>query len=170
MSQNPAEQLAVLNDAIIACRRCPRLVAYRETVARVKRRAYLHWAYWGRPVPGFGDARAQLLIVGLAPAAHGANRTGRVFTGDGIANLYIPRLGRDYAFTIVEGTDDASLEKGPGHYVGTALPAAVEPGDTVRLGRLAEFVERPEPSIPSMTTSVPVISAGSKPTSGSPKK
>src|SRR6202047_4886760 len=68
---------------LVACRLCPRLVEYRETVARVKRRAYLHWAYWARPVPGFGDPQARLLIVGLAPAAHGANRTGRVFTGDG---------------------------------------------------------------------------------------
>jgi uracil-DNA glycosylase family 4 len=74
--------LAVLNNEIVDCRKCPRLVEYRETVARVKRRAFRDWTYWGRPVPGFGDARAALLILGLAPAAHGANRTGRVFTGD----------------------------------------------------------------------------------------
>jgi uracil-DNA glycosylase len=67
---------------VIACRLCPRLVEYRERVAREKRRAYLDWEYWGKPVPGFGDPEAQLLIVGLAPAAHGGNRTGRVFTGD----------------------------------------------------------------------------------------
>jgi len=77
-----ADELAVLNEAIISCRRCPRLVHYREAVARTKRRAYLDWDYWGRPVPGFGDPHAQLLILGLAPAAHGANRTGRMFTGD----------------------------------------------------------------------------------------
>ncbi|MGH9710545.1 MAG: uracil-DNA glycosylase [Candidatus Acidiferrales bacterium] len=76
------EQLTVLNKAIIACRKCPRLVRYRETIARTKRRAYLDWDYWGKPVPGFGDPHAQLLILGLAPAAHGANRTGRMFTGD----------------------------------------------------------------------------------------
>ncbi|HVB08383.1 MAG TPA: uracil-DNA glycosylase [Candidatus Acidoferrales bacterium] len=76
------EQLTVLNQAIIACRKCPRLVRYREAVAKTKRRAYLDWDYWGRPVPGFGDAHARLLILGLAPAAHGANRTGRMFTGD----------------------------------------------------------------------------------------
>lgn len=67
---------------ITRCRACPRLVEWREEVARVKRRAYREWTYWGRPVPGFGDPRARLIIVGLAPAAHGANRTGRIFTGD----------------------------------------------------------------------------------------
>ncbi len=67
---------------MVACRLCPRLVAHREEVARVKRRAYRDCEYWGRPVPGFGDPRARLLILGLAPAAHGGNRTGRIFTGD----------------------------------------------------------------------------------------
>ena len=75
-------ELRVLNEEIIACRKCPRLVKYREKVAREKRRAYREWEYWGKPVPGFVDAQAQLLILGLAPAAHGANRTGRMFTGD----------------------------------------------------------------------------------------
>ena len=74
--------LQLLNEEIIACRKCPRLVRHRERVARIKRRAFLEWEYWGRPVPGFGDTHARLLIVGLAPAAHGANRTGRMFTGD----------------------------------------------------------------------------------------
>jgi uracil-DNA glycosylase family 4 len=74
--------LNLLHEEIIACRKCPRLVRYRERVARTKRRAFLDWDYWGKPVPGFGDPRAQLLILGLAPAAHGANRTGRMFTGD----------------------------------------------------------------------------------------
>jgi len=69
---------------IISCERCPRLRSYCQRVAREKRRAYLDDTYWGRPVPGFGDPRARLLLVGLAPAAHGANRTGRVFTGDGV--------------------------------------------------------------------------------------
>jgi uracil-DNA glycosylase family 4 len=72
----------VLEDKIISCRKCPRLVRYREEVARTKRRAYRNWTYWGAPVAGFGDPAAKLLIIGLAPAAHGANRTGRVFTGD----------------------------------------------------------------------------------------
>lgn len=75
-------KLSKLQEAVIACRLCPRLVAHRETVAREKRRAYQDWEYWGRPVPSFGDPAARLLIVGLAPGAHGANRTGRMFTGD----------------------------------------------------------------------------------------
>lgn len=74
--------LQQLNDEIIRCRKCPRLVRYREKIAREKRPAFRDCAYWGKPVPGFGDSRAELLILGLAPAAHGANRTGRMFTGD----------------------------------------------------------------------------------------
>ncbi len=71
-----------LAQTVVACRLCPRLVRYREHIAHVKKREFADWTYWGRPVPGFGDPRARLLIVGLAPAAHGANRTGRMFTGD----------------------------------------------------------------------------------------
>jgi len=80
MSQ--ADELASLTDEIVACRRCPRLVDWRETVAAEKRAAFTDERYWGRPVPGFGDPRAGVVVVGLAPAAHGANRTGRMFTGD----------------------------------------------------------------------------------------
>jgi uracil-DNA glycosylase len=76
------ESLADLRNDIVVCRRCPRLVEWRERTAREKRAAFASWEYWGRPVPGFGDPRARILIVGLAPAAHGGNRTGRIFTGD----------------------------------------------------------------------------------------
>ena len=76
--------LKAVHEAIISCERCPRLRTYCAEVARTKRRAFRDDVYWGRPVPGFGDPRARLLLVGLAPAAHGANRTGRVFTGDGV--------------------------------------------------------------------------------------
>lgn len=79
---NTSKELKVIAEEVCACRKCPRLVKYREKVAREKRRAYREWTYWGRGVPGFGDASAQLFILGLAPAAHGGNRTGRVFTGD----------------------------------------------------------------------------------------
>jgi uracil-DNA glycosylase family 4 len=74
--------LQVLMQEIIACELCPRLRKYDREIARVKRRAYLDWEYWGKPVPSFGDPQARLLIIGLAPGAHGANRTGRMFTGD----------------------------------------------------------------------------------------
>ena len=74
--------LAELDAQISECRACPRLVAWREAVAKEKRAAFRDWTYWGRPVPGFGPADASMLIVGLAPAAHGGNRTGRMFTGD----------------------------------------------------------------------------------------
>ncbi len=77
-----ASSLAELNRRILACQRCPRLVCWRAQVARVKRAAYQQEEYWGRPVTGFGDPQARVLICGLAPAAHGGNRTGRVFTGD----------------------------------------------------------------------------------------
>jgi uracil-DNA glycosylase family 4 len=77
-----AEALAAINAEIVVCRRCPRLVAWREEVAREKVARFRGETYWGRPVPGFGDPDARILIVGLAPAAHGGNRTGRVFTGD----------------------------------------------------------------------------------------
>ena len=79
----PAQQLADAHHAIVSCDRCPRLRDYCTRIAREKKRAYRDDTYWGRPVPGFGDPSARLLLLGLAPAAHGANRTGRVFTGDG---------------------------------------------------------------------------------------
>jgi uracil-DNA glycosylase family 4 len=84
--------LSELNGAVITCTRCPRLVAYREQIARDKRRAYRDCEYWGRPVPGFGDPEARVLVLGLAPGAHGSNRTGRPFTGDASGNFMYPVL------------------------------------------------------------------------------
>lgn len=84
--------LTILNHELVVCTRCPRLVAYRAQVAREKRRAYRDWDYWGKPVPGFGDAQARVLIMGLAPGAHGSNRTGRPFTGDASGNFMYPVL------------------------------------------------------------------------------
>jgi uracil-DNA glycosylase family 4 len=86
--------LSALNNEIIACRKCPRLVAWREEVARTKRRAYQDHEYWGKPVPGFGDPKARVLVVGLAPGAHGSNRTGRQFTGDASGGFLYPALYR----------------------------------------------------------------------------
>ncbi len=83
-----------LEDDIASCRACPRLVAWREEVARVKRRAYRDEEYWGKPVPGFGDQDARVLVIGLAPAAHGANRTGRMFTGDSSGDFLYAALHR----------------------------------------------------------------------------
>lgn len=84
--------LTILNREVEACTRCPRLVEYRREVARVKRRAYLSWEYWGKPVAGFGDPHARVLIMGLAPGAHGSNRTGRPFTGDASGKFMYPVL------------------------------------------------------------------------------
>ena len=91
LSLDPLESL---NHDIIQCRKCPRVVEWREEVARVKRKAYQDHEYWGKPVPGFGDPQARVLVVGLAPGAHGSNRTGRQFIGDASGGFLFPALHR----------------------------------------------------------------------------
>ena len=88
------DTLKTINQEIVSCRKCPRLVEWREEVARVKRKAYKDDEYWGKPVPGFGDPKARVLVVGLAPGAHGSNRTGRQFTGDASGEFLFPALHR----------------------------------------------------------------------------
>ena len=85
-------ELEKLEKQIIACRKCSRLVEWREEVARIKRKAYMDQEYWGKPVPGFGDPKARVMVVGLAPGAHGSNRTGRQFTGDASGKFLYPAL------------------------------------------------------------------------------
>ena len=87
-------QIQTINSEIISCRKCPRLVEWREKVAQEKRKAYRDHEYWGKPVPGFGDSAARVFVVGLAPGAHGSNRTGRQFTGDASGNFLYPALHR----------------------------------------------------------------------------
>jgi uracil-DNA glycosylase family 4 len=94
MAGDPDAKLAGHARRVTRCRRCPRLVAWREQVARERRAAFAQERYWGRPVPGFGDPRARILLLGLAPAAHGANRTGRMFTGDRSGDFLFAALAR----------------------------------------------------------------------------
>jgi uracil-DNA glycosylase len=103
------DSLKILNRQVVGCERCPRLRAYGREVARVKRRAYLDWDYWGKPVPGFGDPRARVLVIGLAPGAHGAHRTGRMFTGDSSGDFLYRAL---YETGFASQADSRSREDG----------------------------------------------------------
>jgi len=137
---------------IVRCRACPRLVAWREEVARTKRRAYLAETYWGRPVPGFGDPRARIALVGLAPGAHGANRTGRMFTGDGSGDfLYaaLHRAGLSSRAASVSRDDGLVLRRA---FVTNAC-RCVPPGNLptpAELARCAPFLDRELAALPGL--------------------
>ena len=113
-----------LNGEVIACTRCPRLVEHCRTVAREKRRAYREWEYWGKPVPGFGDPDARVLILGLAPGAHGSNRTGRPFTGDSSGNFMYPVLHATGFASQPKGTHVGDGLKLKGAYITAAVRCA----------------------------------------------
>jgi uracil-DNA glycosylase family 4 len=117
---NAGDRWGALNEDVMTCRKCPRLVAWREQVAKKKRRMFRDEDYWGKPVPGFGDHEARLLIVGLAPAAHGANRTGRMFTGGGSAETLMTAMLRA-GFS----NRSISLERGDGLEFSDAYLTAV---------------------------------------------
>ena len=137
-------ELLVLNREIIACRRCPRLVAYREKIGREKRRAYMDWEYWAKPVPGFGDPRAQVLILGLAPGAHGSNRTGRPFTGDGSGHfLYRVLHHAGFASQATATHRDDGLEL-RGAYITAAVRCAPPQNKPTpkEIARCAPFLDR----------------------------
>ena len=120
--------LKLLNEEIIACRKCPRLVEFREKIATEKRRQYSDFEYWGKPVTGFGDPKAELVVIGIAPAAHGGNRTGRVFTGDNSAKFLVRHLHQaGFANQPTSETRDDGLKYND-CYV-TAVVRCVPPGD-----------------------------------------
>src|SRR5215467_6989585 len=125
MKRMPTPQwLKVLNAEVIGCSRCPRLVTYRERIAQEKRRAYRAWEYWGKPVPGFGDPQARVLIMGLAPGAHGSNRTGRPFTGDSSGNFMYPVLYETGFANQLNATDRSDGLKLRGAYITAAVRCA----------------------------------------------
>ena len=136
--------LTQLNADVIACTRCPRLIEHCRKVAREKRRAYLDWDYWGKPVPGFGDLNARVLILGLAPGAHGSNRTGRPFTGDGSGYFMYPVLHKVGFASQPNATHKGDGLKLKDAYI-TAVARCAPPGNKPspeELANCSEFLDR----------------------------
>jgi uracil-DNA glycosylase family 4 len=136
--------LTLLNQEVIACCRCPRLVVYREQIAREKRRAYRDCEYWGKPVPGFGDPHARVLILGLAPGAHGSNRTGRPFTGDSSGNFMYPVLHETGFASQANATNRDDGLKLTGAYITAAVRCAPPANKPLpeELANCATFLDR----------------------------
>lgn len=136
--------LTQLNADVIACIRCPRLIDHCRKVAREKRRAYMDWEYWGKPVPGFGDPNARVLILGLAPGAHGSNRTGRPFTGDGSGYFMYPVLHKVGFASQPHATHKDDGLKLKDAYI-TAVARCAPPGNKPtpeELANCSEFLDR----------------------------
>src|SRR5947208_4072497 len=133
-----------LNRAVVGCTLCPRLVAYREEIGRIKRRAYMDWEYWAKPVPGFGDRNARVLILGLAPGANGSNRTGRPFTGDGSGYFMYPVLHKVGFASQPNATHKGDGLKLKDAYI-TAVARCAPPGNKPspeELANCSEFLDR----------------------------
>ena len=138
------DDLHRLREELIRCRRCPRLVAWREKVAREKRASFRDDRYWGRPVPGFGDPRASVLVVGLAPAAHGANRTGRMFTGDRAGDWLYRAMHRAGLASqpLSRGRDDGLVLRGAYVTAGVRCAPPRNRPTTTERDRCAAFLRR----------------------------
>src|SRR6185369_16859977 len=138
------DSLKVLNREIVECELCPRLRTYDREVARVKRRAYLDWDYWGKPVPGFGDPQARLLLIGLAPGAHGAHRTGRMFTGDRSGDFLYRALYETGFASQAESRSRADGLELRGAYITAAARCAPPDNKPLpeELGRCRPYLER----------------------------
>jgi uracil-DNA glycosylase family 4 len=136
--------LTELNREVIGCTRCPRLVVYRAKIAREKRRAFLDWEYWGKPVPGFGDPKARVLVLGLAPGAHGSNRTGRPFTGDASGKFMYPILYETGFSNQPEATDREDGLQLKDLYITAAVRCAPPENKPLpqELANCAPFLER----------------------------
>ena len=151
--------LVAIRRRIVACERCPRLRAHCARVARDKRAAYRDQPYWGRPVPGFGDRRARVLVLGLAPAAHGANRTGRVFTGDGSAD-FLMRAMHDAGFANIA----TSRARGDGLALTDAYIAAVvrcaPPGNRPTPAEIANCLPHIEAELRALTNLRVIVALG----------